>query len=74
MDEVVAAYNNKKLSEAFAVGTAATVAPIASIRHRDVNILIPIQNKSSIAGRVLARMEAIRTGEEPDEHAWLFRI
>jgi len=73
MDEVIEACHKKELSEAFAVGTAATVATIESIHHRDVNVLIP-RRKESIAGRVLARMQAIRTGNEPDGHAWLLRI
>ena len=73
MDELAGAYKNKKLSEAFATGTAATVAPIESVRYRDMDIRLPIQ-EDSLAGKVRARLEAIRTGQEHDKHGWLLPV
>jgi len=74
VDELVAASKSKELSEAFAVGTAATVAPIQCIRYGDVDIVAPVQDESSVASRLLSRMEAIRTGAAADTHGWLSRI
>jgi branched-chain amino acid aminotransferase len=74
VDELVTASKNNELTEAFAVGTAATVAPIDCIRYGDVDIQAQVQNERSVASRLLARMEAIRTGEAPDTHGWLSRI
>jgi branched-chain amino acid aminotransferase len=74
IDELLAASKNNELSEAFAVGTAATVAPIECIRYGEVDIQAPVQNDRSVASRLLARMEAIRTGDAPDTHGWLSHI
>ena len=74
MDELADAYANKKLSEAFASGTAATVAPIASIRYRDLDMRLPVQEGASLAGKIGARMDAIRTGQGPDKHGWLLPV
>ncbi len=73
MDELAEAYVNKKLSEAFATGTAATVAPIESIRYRELDMRLPAQEES-LAGKVRARLEAIRTGQEPDKRGWLLPV
>jgi branched-chain amino acid aminotransferase len=74
MDELVDSYKKKELSAAFAVGTAATVAPIESIRYRDFDIHLPVTGESSLAERARARLESVRTGREPDSHGWLFHI
>jgi len=74
LDEVLEAAKNKRLSEAFAAGTAATVAPIESIRYREGDIRPPLQKESSLAGRVLARLDAIRSGQQPDKYGWLLKV
>ena len=74
MSELAEAHKGKQLSEAFAVGTAATVAPIESIRYRECDIRLALDKKTSMAERVRARLEAIRTGQETDRHGWLLRV
>jgi branched-chain amino acid aminotransferase len=74
MSELVEAYKGKQLSEAFAVGTAATVAPIESIHYRESDIRLILDQNASVAERVKAKLEAIRTGQEPDKHGWLLRV
>jgi branched-chain amino acid aminotransferase len=73
IEEVVQASQSKQLSEAFAVGTAATVAPIELIHYRDTDIRTPIVTES-IAAKVLARLEAIRTGLEADKYSWVLHV
>ena len=74
MDELAEAYAAGTLSEAFATGTAATIAPIESVRYRDLDIKLSVQEDASLAGKVRARLEAIRTGQEHDKHGWLLPI
>lgn len=74
IDEVLAAHAAGKLSEAFGVGTAATVAPIAAIRFREHEIDIPAGVSGSISEKAGTRLDAIQTGREPDRHGWLLRI
>jgi branched-chain amino acid aminotransferase len=74
LDEVAEAAKNQKLSEAFGVGTAATIAPIESIRYRDSDIRPATRKESSLAAGLLARLEAIRTGQQRDKYGWLLKI
>ena len=72
--EVVSAHKQKLLSEAFAVGTAATVAPIETIRYRTYDIQPPATAGQSLAERVREKLVAIRTGRQPDVHNWLLEV
>ena len=74
IEDVVSAHSDKSLSEAFAVGTAATVAPIETIRYRTQDIQLPTKTQQSLADRVREKLVAIRTGRQPDIHGWLMRI
>jgi len=70
IEELVSAHQDKSLSEAFGVGTAATVAPIETIRYRTHDIQLPAKTQS-LAARVRETLVAIRTGRQPDVHGWL---
>jgi branched-chain amino acid aminotransferase len=74
IDEILSAHSAGKLTEAFGVGTAAIVAPIALIRYRDHELEFPATSHSSIAARLRSRLVAVQTGREPDQHHWLFPI
>src|SRR5207249_4352184 len=74
MSDLVEAHKNGQLSEAFAVGTAATVAPIESIRYRESDIRLTLDKETSVAERIRSRLEAIRTGLETDRQGWLLRV
>jgi branched-chain amino acid aminotransferase len=74
IDEVFAAHEAGRLTEAFGAGTAAVVAPIASIRFREQEIRLSTPWTDSIGAKVRARLLAIQTGRAPDEHGWLMRL
>ncbi len=74
IDEVVSAHKANSLSEAFAVGTAATVAPIETIRYRTHDVELPAKAGQSLAERVREKLVAIRGGCQPDIHGWLMEI
>jgi len=74
IDEIVAAHDSGTLAEAFGVGTAAIVAPVALIHYRDRDIQLPPSSDSSVAARLRARLVAIQTGREPDQHNWLLPV
>jgi branched-chain amino acid aminotransferase len=71
IDEILSAHAAGKLTEAFGVGTAAIVAPIAVIRYREHELQFPAASDSTVAARLRSRLVAIQTGREPDKHAWL---
>ncbi len=73
IEELVSAHKDKSLSEAFGVGTAATVAPIEMIRYRTHDIQLPAKTQA-LAERVREKLVAIRTGRQPDVHGWLMPV
>lgn len=74
IEEIVSLHAAGTLLEAFGVGTAAIVAPIALIRYRDREISFPVAGESSIAAKLRSRLIAIQTGREPDPYKWLLAV
>ncbi|RYY20302.1 MAG: branched-chain amino acid aminotransferase [Cytophagaceae bacterium] len=72
--EVLAALSAGKLTEAFGVGTAATVAPIAVIGFEGQDYELPALPAEGFARRVGEALDAIRTGQAPDPHGWMVRV
>jgi len=72
--EVMAAVANGTLNEAFGVGTAATIAPIATIGYNGHDYDLPATNAQSFSKRVGAALDAIRNGSAADEHEWMVKL
>ncbi|RZK38012.1 MAG: branched-chain amino acid aminotransferase [Hymenobacter sp.] len=72
--EVITALEAGKLTEAFGVGTAATVAPIATIGYEGRDYDLPALAPDAFARRVGAALDAIRTGQAPDPHGWMVAV
>jgi branched-chain amino acid aminotransferase len=68
--ELRAGFKNGTLTEAFGAGTAAVIAPIASINIDGMDYTLPEYTASSIQNRLKAKLDAIRYGREEDEHGW----
>jgi branched-chain amino acid aminotransferase len=74
IDEIVAAHEQGTLTEAFGVGTAATIAPIAMIRYRGKDLFFDTEPRNTIGARVRSLLEAVRTGRSEDRYGWLVRV
>ncbi|HEY2118798.1 MAG TPA: branched-chain amino acid aminotransferase [Candidatus Acidoferrum sp.] len=74
VDEVVAAHDAGILEEAFGIGTAAVIAPIAAIGYRDREIAIPTGVAEGIAKKIHTKLVAIQTGKEVDKYGWLLKV
>jgi branched-chain amino acid aminotransferase len=72
--EVMDALAAGKLNEAFGVGTAATIAPIATIGYEGQDYDLPATDATAFSKRVAAALDAIRTGEGADVHNWMVRV
>ncbi|MBF9142142.1 branched-chain amino acid aminotransferase [Hymenobacter properus] len=72
--EVMDALAAGKLQEAFGVGTAATIAPIATIGYEGHDYDLPATDSNAFSKRVAAALDAIRTGEGADVHNWMVRV
>lgn len=68
--ELETAFKNKTITEAFGAGTAAVVAPIASINIHGTDYSLPEVTANSFQLRVKKKLTDIRLGIEPDTHQW----
>jgi branched-chain amino acid aminotransferase len=68
------AHASGTLQGAAGIGTAAVIAPIGRLRHKDREITLPAMTPDSPLGRAGAELEAIRGGQTPDRHNWLLSI
>lgn len=59
-----------KVTEAFGTGTAAVVAPVATIRIEGTDLHIPEPGSGSFQNQVKEKLERIRLGREPDLYGW----
>jgi branched-chain amino acid aminotransferase len=74
VDEVFAAYAAGTLQEAFGIGTAAVIAPIAAIGYRDTEAQIATGADDAVAKKLHTKLVAIQTGKESDTHNWLVTV
>jgi len=74
LDEIFAASRAGKLQEAFGSGTAATIAPVTSIRFKDDEVTLTNPSTWSVAPAILERLDGIRYGSAPDTHGWMTTV
>jgi branched-chain amino acid aminotransferase len=74
IDEVFDAHAKGTLQGAAGLGTAAVIAPIGRLRHKDREIMVPAMTPSSPLGKAGSELEAIRAGHKADRHGWLMSI
>jgi len=74
VDEIEEGFKNGKLTEAFGVGTAAVVSPIASISIQGRNYQLPVAGPESFQLRAKKKLGDIRLGIEADVHGWNYAV
>lgn len=74
IDEIVDAHKNGQLKEAFGTGTAASIAPIASLTYMDQTIQLPDVDSWEIGNWLKKEMSDIRYGRKQDTHNWLMTV
>ena len=72
--EVIEGLKNGNLTEAFGAGTAATIAPIASIGFEGELYTLPEPSKAEFSNKVLKTLNDIRYGFGPDELGWNYVV
>jgi branched-chain amino acid aminotransferase len=70
--EIENAFRHNTITEAFGAGTAAVVAPVATIHINGIDHHLPAYNDKAIMFQLKNKMEAIRTGQDVDKHGWNF--
>jgi len=72
--ELIEALRAGRLEEAFGAGTAATIAPIATIGYEGHDYDLPVAGPNAFSKRVSAALDAIRIGAAADTHGWMVRV
>lgn len=70
IDEVVAAYHNGTLQEAFGAGTAAVVSHVAEIGYKDLLMTLPPVSERKIGTHVKTVIDGLRAGTIADKWGW----
>jgi len=73
IDEILEAYSRGDLKEVFGTGTAATISLIRELRYKETNMVFDT-DQWTITPVLKQRITAIREGNAPDTHGWLFKI
>lgn len=69
MKEIVDAFHNGTLEEAFGVGTAVSIAPVAEIGYKDLKITFP--EHAPVGKDIKATLDAIKTQDIEDKFGWI---
>lgn len=72
--ELLSAHQNGSLKEVFASGTAATVAPIATISHNGQEMNLSDSSNWEYFNDLSQTIEAIKTGTHEDLFGWVHKI
>lgn len=73
IDEIIEAHKAGHLKEVFGTGTAATISLIKELRYKDYVMEFEVDSWIT-APAVKDRLNAIRYGQIPDNHGWMYKI
>lgn len=74
IDEIVEAFNEGKLKEAFGAGTAAVVSHISEITHGDTLMVLPPVKDRKIGAMLYDEINGLRAGRIKDKNNWLVPV
>lgn len=74
IDEIVNAYENGKLDEAFGTGTAAVISPVGIIGYKGRDMIINNQEMGKITAELYDKLTGIQYGRLEDKFGWVNHI
>ncbi|HMJ71257.1 MAG TPA: branched-chain amino acid aminotransferase [Cyclobacteriaceae bacterium] len=74
VDELVEALTQGRVSDAFGVGTAVTIAPIELIGYEGKDHVLPPVAYRQFSNGILKELESIRRGQAPDPLNWVVKM
>lgn len=74
VDELVTALSNGRVSDAFGVGTAVTIAPIELIGFEGKDYVLPPVGYRQFSTSILKDLESIRRGQASDPFNWVVKM
>ena len=73
INDIIDAYKAGVLYEVFGTGTAATISLIKELGYKDFTMSFDVE-KWQTAPELKRRLNAIRYGQMPDNHGWMYKI
>jgi branched-chain amino acid aminotransferase len=74
VSEIVEHLKNNTLDEAFGLGTAATIAHITTICHKETDYALPAVETRTFSNKVLQYLTDLKYGRIADEFDWMMKI
>ena len=74
VEEVIQALKEGRMTEAFGVGTAATITPIAAISLDGARYELPVASGETFSAKALKTLDEIRYGVQPDTFEWNYIV
>lgn len=74
VEEIMDAFKNGTMQDAFGTGTAATIATIGEIGYKDSDYKLPDATKRKVSNWLADTMRGIRKGEISDKFNWMKEI
>ncbi|MGL5084076.1 MAG: branched-chain amino acid aminotransferase [Microcoleaceae cyanobacterium] len=74
IDEVAEAHQLGTLTEAFGMGTAATIAHVSTISYQGQDLVLSPVSERKYANLVFEKLEAIKTAKCNDPYNWIVRV
>jgi len=73
VEEIIQAFKDGKLQEAFGTGTAANIAPISVIGHENHDFIVPTATPDTFAMRALGFLNDVKAGRIEDHFNWIIK-
>ncbi len=74
IDEIIDAFENNTISDAFGTGTAATIAHISHIGYNGKDYALPVIESRKFSNKIKEELQKIRLRETGDIHNWVMKI
>ena len=74
LEEIIDAYKNGKLNEAFGTGTAAVVSPMGLLDTGDLKMVINNNEIGQVAQKVYDHLTGIQWGRVSDDFGWTVKV
>ena len=74
IDEIIEGISSGKVKEIFGCGTAAIIAPVGSLWHKDTPYEVSDGKTGELTQRLFDDLIGIQSGEREDPHNWVARV
>ena len=74
VSEIIDAINTGRLTEAFGVGTAVTIAPISVISCDGKDYQLPPKEGHMFSNKAYQYLENLKTGKTEDQYGWIYKV